>query len=61
MGKQSTLGKFFELPKGTSAPPKQQADLKSMWAPKPAKKEEASGSSSSSKVKSDSSNDKKRE
>lgn len=39
MGKQSTLGKFWELPKGTAAPAKQQADLRKMWAPKTEKKE----------------------
>jgi hypothetical protein len=61
MGKQSTLGKFFELPKGTPPPAKQQADLKSMWAPKPVKEGKSSGSSSPSRMKVGSSSDKKRE
>ena len=59
MGKQSTLGKFFELPKGTPPPAKQQADLKSMWAPKAVKEERPSASSSSVKVKDEPSSDKK--
>lgn len=47
MGKQSTLGKFWELPKGTAPPPKQQADLRTMFAPKSnVKTEETEGSSS---------------
>lgn len=47
MGKQSTLGKFWELPKGTAPPAKQQADLRTMFAPKPiVKTEETEGSSS---------------
>jgi hypothetical protein len=47
MGKQSTLGKFWELPKGTAPPAKQQADLRTMFAPKSnVKTEETAGSSS---------------
>ncbi|PPQ80838.1 hypothetical protein CVT25_001963 [Psilocybe cyanescens] len=34
MGRQQTLGKFFEMPKSTKAAPPQQANLQEMWGKK---------------------------
>ncbi|KAK7694689.1 hypothetical protein QCA50_001877 [Cerrena zonata] len=34
MGRQQTLGKFFEMPKGTKAAPPQQSNLEDMWGKK---------------------------
>ncbi|KAJ7169865.1 hypothetical protein C8R46DRAFT_1090316 [Mycena filopes] len=34
MGRQQTLGKFFEMPKSTKPAPPQQSNLTEMWAPK---------------------------
>ncbi|OCB86086.1 DNA ligase I [Sanghuangporus baumii] len=44
MGRQQTLGKFFEMPKGMKTAPPQQANLSELWSGKgkKAKKEDAS-------------------
>ncbi|KAH6917400.1 DNA ligase I [Coprinopsis sp. MPI-PUGE-AT-0042] len=45
MGRQQTLGKFFDMPKGSKPPPPQQSSLKEMWG----KKRDASTSSAPKK------------
>ncbi|KDR84973.1 hypothetical protein GALMADRAFT_233491 [Galerina marginata CBS 339.88] len=48
MGRQQTLGKFFDMPKSTKAPPPQQASLQEMWGKKKGPKLEAVASKAES-------------